>query len=60
MTQQEANKLMIERFKHFMKKAQNADSAEDSIRFTDAAHKLYITLSSAGAFQDMPQEFLGN
>lgn len=60
MTQQEANRLMIERFKHFMEKAQNADSEEDSIRFTDAAHKLYITLPSADAFQDMPQEFLGN
>lgn len=52
MNQKEANEVMIERFKAMVEKAQSADSKEDVITFTDCAHKLYITLSSAGAFSN--------
>lgn len=50
MTRQEADRVMLERFKTMIAKAQTAKTSEDEVRYTDCAHKLYVTLASAGIF----------
>ena len=50
MTQTEANKKMIGLFEAMADKAENADSKEERFEFTDAAHKLFITLTQIDAF----------
>lgn len=52
MTQREANEFMLEQFKYCVEKARNAKSEEERSHFTDAAHKLYITLTQCGVFVD--------
>ena len=51
MTRQEADKVMLKRFETLIAKAQTAESSEDEVRYTDCAHKLYVTLASAGLFE---------
>ena len=50
MTQGEANKKMVSLFETMVGNAEQATDAKELFDYTDAAHKLYITLSSAGAF----------
>lgn len=50
MTQREANAFMLEQFEYCVKKAREAKSEEEREHFTDAAHKLYITLTTAEVF----------
>jgi len=51
MTKQEADKLLIERFSHEISEAQTAENADEAIKHTDCAHKLYITLVNSEAFE---------
>lgn len=51
MTRQEADKVMLERFETLIAKAQTVETSEDEVRYTDCAHKLYLTLASAGVFE---------
>ena len=51
MTQAEANKFMNDMFEEFVSRVQNAGTDEEKLKFTDEAHKLYITLSTANAFE---------
>ncbi len=51
MTRNEADKVMLERFETMIAKAQTAETSEDEVRYTDCAHKLYVTLASAGIFE---------
>lgn len=60
MKQSEANKLLIQRFKAAIKKAKKAETFEEEINYTDCAHKLYITLSNAGAFENETLQSLAN
>ena len=58
MKQYEANKKMVSLFEKMVDKAVAAEDNEELRLFTDNAHKLYITLSNAGAFDiDMSAEF---
>ena len=50
MTQKEANEFMLEQFDYCAKKARGAKTEEERDHFTDAAHKLYITLTNVGVF----------
>ncbi len=50
MTQREADKFMLEQFDYCAKKAREAQTEEEREHFTDAAHKLYITLTNVGVF----------
>lgn len=50
MTQREANKFMLEQFDYCAKKTREAKTEEEREHFTDAAHKLYITLTNSGVF----------
>lgn len=54
MTRKQADAFMNERFDDYANKARTADTDEEREHFTDAAHKLYITLVSAGAFEEEP------
>lgn len=54
MTKEQANKFMNERFDDYANKARTAETEERQEHFTDAAHKLYITLASADAFEKEP------
>ena len=54
MTQKEANDFMLEQFEYCVKKAREARTEEEREHFTDAAHKLYITLTQVGAFDSVP------
>lgn len=51
MTQKQADKFMNGMFEEFVSRVQNAKTDDEAIRFTDEAHKLYITLSTANAFE---------
>ena len=52
MTQKEANKFMNEQFENFAQKAQSTENDDEEIKFTDAAHKLFITLTQTNAFEE--------
>ena len=52
MTRKQADAFMNERFDEYAEKARNAETEEEREHFTDAAHKLYITLASAGVFEE--------
>lgn len=52
MTRKQADAFMNKQFDLFADKAQKAETFEEQEHFTDAAHKLYITLASAGAFEE--------
>lgn len=52
MTQKEANKFMNEQFENFAQKAQSTENDDEEIKFTDAAHKLFITLTQMNAFEE--------
>ena len=54
MTQREANDFMLEQFEYCAQKARTAETEEERDHFTDAAHKLYITLTQVGAFDSAP------
>lgn len=54
MTRKQADEFMNERFDDYANKARTAETEEDREHFTDAAHKLYITLASVGAFEEEP------
>ncbi len=61
MTQREANNFMLEQFEYCVKKAREAQTEEEREHFTDAAHKLYITLTQVGVFEDkFPASSVGN
>ncbi len=61
MTQREANEFMLEQFEYCVKKAREAQTEEEREHFTDAAHKLYITLTQVGVFEDQfPTSNVGN
>ncbi len=60
MTQKEANAVMVERFEQLIADAQETDSVEEHIRITDCAHKLFITLTNAGAFEGESIDLAGN
>ncbi len=57
MTRQEANEMLIKRFEQLNEVADSFDSnvadinPESLCALCDSAHKLYITLSNAGAFE---------
>ena len=51
MTQKEANDFMLEQFEYCVRKAREAQTEEEREHFTDAAHKLYITLTQVGVFK---------
>lgn len=51
MTKYEANRFMNEQFDNFVERARNAQSDEEQMKFTDAAHKLFITLTQVDGFE---------
>lgn len=51
MKQYEANEKMVSLFEKMVEKAEEAQEKEELTLFTDNAHKLYITLTNAGAFE---------
>ena len=56
MKRDEASKILINHFEELSKRAENVGNEdgdnEEYIKLTDCMHKLYITLSNAGAFED--------
>lgn len=52
MKQWEANDFMLEQFEYCAQMARVAKTEEERDHFTDAAHKLYITLTQVGAFEN--------
>lgn len=55
MTRKQADEFMNERFDDYANKARNAESEEKREHYTDEAHKLYITLAGANAFEEEPE-----
>lgn len=51
MTKSEANRFMNEQLEGFVEKARTAESDEEQMKFTDAAHKIYITLTQVDGFE---------
>ena len=51
MTKSEANRFMNEQFDNFAHRARNAETVEEEMKFTDAAHKIFITLTEVDAFE---------
>ena len=54
MTRQEANEMLIKRFEQLNDAAAAISDGENNMELCalcDSAHKLYITLSNAGAFE---------
>ena len=51
MTKREANRFMNEQLEDFVDRARNAQTDEEKMKFTDAAHKLYITLTQVDGFE---------
>lgn len=60
MKREEANEMLIARFEQLNKVAEDLKADGHEIRpeelcaLCDSAHKMYITLSNAGAFEDEP------
>ena len=52
MTQNEANKKMLSFFEEMIEKAENAEEKAEKFEYIDASHKLYITLTQLGAFDN--------
>ncbi len=52
MKQYDANKKMVSLFEKMVDKAEEATDNEELTLFTDNAHKLYITLTNSGAFDN--------
>ena len=50
MTKREADLILREQFSVMAKKAKESKTDEDELRFTDAAHKLYISLTTYGGW----------
>ena len=51
MTRSEANRFMNEQLESFVERARTAQSDEEQMKFTDAAHKIYITLTQVDGFE---------
>ena len=51
MTKAEANRFMNEQLEKFVERARNAQLDEETMKFTDAAHKIYITLTQVDGFE---------
>ena len=59
MKRQKANEMLIARFEQLNKVAESIDgekNLKELCDLCDSAHKMYITLSNAGAFEEEDQD----
>ena len=52
MTKRQADAILRAQFSVMADKAQASKTDEDALRFTDAAHKLYISLTTYGGWNE--------
>lgn len=51
MTKHEADKMLTERFEQLNEQAEKTENGTELSLLCDSAHKIYITLCNAGAFE---------
>ena len=51
MTKHEADRMLIERFEQLNEQAEKTENGTELSLLCDSAHKIYITLCNAGAFE---------
>lgn len=54
MTKHEADRMLTERFEQLNEQAEKTENGTELSLLCDSAHKIYITLCNARAFEDMP------